>query len=218
MPIIREVSSCELHWAVWELTESESALLNRLPTKALYTERYDCLKTESRRREFLAVRALLVEMTGREQAVAYHEDGKPYLKGSGQTLSISHTHGQYVAVLLADEPLSGIDIELRNDRVMRVRRRFVSPNEELFLQPDFLLEQLLLIWSAKESMYKALPGEGIDFLHHLEVLPFEFAKSGLFYGREYYSEEERRFEIAYHAESDYVLTIATRMAESSVDE
>ncbi|MGL4412383.1 MAG: 4'-phosphopantetheinyl transferase superfamily protein [Bacteroidales bacterium] len=211
MPIIKEYISESTHWAVWEVVESESEMMDELTEFSLFSDQLSMIKAGNRRIEFLAVRLLLSRMVGRQCRIDYHEDGKPFVDSLGRSISISHTRSKFVSILISDEAICGIDIELNNSRIFNIRSRFVSPKEELFINEERQQEQLLLIWSAKESLYKAIPGSAIDFIDHLEIMPFDLSGKGRFEAREYYTKEQYRFSVEYINSSDYVLTIATRL-------
>ncbi|MBO4811741.1 MAG: 4'-phosphopantetheinyl transferase superfamily protein [Prevotella sp.] len=110
-----------------------------------------------RLRERKAVARLLEAMTGNAALTIQHESsGKPFLD-NGQTISISHTQG-YAALLLADSGRLGIDIERRSDRVERIASRFIRPDEKAETTSE-----KLLIWSAKEALYKYFSEDNLLF-------------------------------------------------------
>jgi len=55
----------------------------------------------------------------------------------------------------------------------------VSDTERSWLSPDFLTEQLYIIWGAKECAFKIYGLGAIDFRDNLEVEPFEFKEEGV---------------------------------------
>ena len=94
---IRNVS-VEAQLGLWKIEESVDDFYSLYPLERfrLYVESH--LKSESRKREFLAVRALLASMLpGNVVDIDYNEAGKPFIKD--YKLSISHTRG-YAAVIL----------------------------------------------------------------------------------------------------------------------
>jgi hypothetical protein len=66
---------------------------------------------------------------------------------------------------------------------------------------------LLLHWSAKETMYKALGLMGVDLKDNLFVERFLPLKMGAFDAHEYFSGKNIRFRIRYFVTNDYVLTM-----------
>jgi phosphopantetheinyl transferase len=161
---------------VWKIDESPVELFSRLALPA--NRRLPAkLRNTGRVREWLAVRALLKELLGEETCIAYHPGGAPYLPDRNLHIGISHTRG-YAAVILSERHPVGIDIEYPNERALRVRRRFMNPEEEAMIDPAHEAEHLLLCWCAKETLYKLAGRSGTDPLRHLHLSPFAFGASG----------------------------------------
>ncbi|MDR1644874.1 MAG: 4'-phosphopantetheinyl transferase superfamily protein [Tannerellaceae bacterium] len=161
---------------VWKIEESPDELLSRLTLPAnrlLPMEMHGV----NRIREWLAVRVLLKELLGEELLIAYDPNGAPYLPDRRIHIGISHTKG-YAAVVLSEQHPVSIDIEYPNDRVRRVRRRFMNPEEEAMIDPAHEAEHLLLCWCAKETLYKIIGRREVDILRHLHLAPFAFGPSG----------------------------------------
>ena len=130
--------------------------------------------------ERFASRVLLKELLGEEVRVDYHSTGAPFLACVPLYISISHTK-DYVAVILDERP-TGIDIEYRSDRILKIRSRFMNPEEEAGIDPGHEVEHLLIHWCAKETLFKIIGQEGVDFQKHLHVNPFPYLPSGTFTG------------------------------------
>jgi len=77
-------------------------------------------------------------------------------------------------------------------------RERMESHEELY--------QLLLHWSAKETMYKVLDMAEVDFLQHLKVCPFKLSSSGTFTGESYRKADKARFLIHYLIYPEFVCT------------
>jgi 4'-phosphopantetheinyl transferase len=192
---------------VWKTEEAEEALA-RLTGLTPPTR----LQKEGRRKEFLAVRALCIHMGIRPDIIDYLPSGKPFLMNSHQNISISHTK-DYVAVLLSDNPLTGVDIEFQNDRIKRVRKRFMHTEEEKQLttlitdHPGIISETtgLLLHWCTKEALFKAIPDKDVNFAKELQLTTFEIrdAKGQM---RAKALRSDTNFLVDYFIEADFVLT------------
>ena len=113
---------------VWKMEESSDELLGMLEHKADYSSFLERVSAEKRRQERFASRVLLKELLGEEVRVDYHSTGAPFLACVPLYISISHTK-DYVAVILDKRP-TGIDIEYRSDRILKIRSRFMNPEEE----------------------------------------------------------------------------------------
>lgn len=189
---------------VWKMEESSDELLVMLEHKADYSSFLERVSAEKRRQERFASRVLLKELLGEEVRVDYHSTGAPFLACVPLYISISHTK-DYVAVILDKRP-TGIDIEYRSDRILKIRSRFMNPEEEAGIDLEHEVEHLLIHWCAKETLFKIIGQEGVDFQKHLHVNPFPYLSSGTFKGRETRTEACREYELAYQVTPDYVLT------------
>ena len=156
-------------------------------------------------RERLAVRVLLKTLCGEEKKVVYLPSGKPYLADGSAHISISHTNG-YVAVALHPTEEVGIDIERYGVRVRRVVSRFVRPDEEKTMNQGDEVYVLLLHWSAKETLFKVMGVEGVDFIRHLHIFPFVMEEEGCLEAQEYRTEEQWHYRVRYLTHPDFVLT------------
>ena len=96
--------------------------------------------------------------------------------------------------------------EYRSDRILKIRSRFMNPEEEAGIDLEHEVEHLLIHWCAKETLFKIIGQEGVDFQKHLHVNPFPYLSSGTFKGRETRTEACREYELAYQVTPDYVLT------------
>ena len=193
---------------IWRTDETLECLRSMLSASLPYYEELSALHAQSRKMEYLGVRVLLRTLCGEEFHVRHHPSGKPFLSGDGRCISISHTRG-YVAVALHPSETVGVDIERRSERVRRAATRFLHPDELPCLSSLSAEEQLtalLLHWSAKETMYKMMDTEGVDFQQQLLVRPFVLGESGVMEAFEMRTPEMRRFEIHYLTHPDFVLT------------
>lgn len=188
---------------VWKIEETSDELLSLLEQPSEYLPFLQRLKTEKRRREWLASRVLLKKLAGQELSIAYHEDGAPYLPGSPYAISISHTDG-YAAVQLHEQAV-GVDIEYRSNRVIKIRSRFMSPEEDASIDAGHEAEHLLIYWCAKEALFKLIRQQDVDFIKHLHVEPFAYSSSGKIKVLETRTSERRSFTLNYEVFPDYVL-------------
>lgn len=182
--------------------EDSDTLLSYLEKKDLYHPYLEKM-SESRKQEWLAVRVLLKQMLGEEKIIDYLPSGKPYLSDSSQRISISHTK-KHVAVILNKEKEVAIDIEQLSSRVKKIRSRFLSKQEEKNLSSEKELVHLLLHWSAKESLYKILNDEKVEFKSSLSIDPFEPELN--IWGKFTARAKGDNYTIFYFVNEDYVLT------------
>lgn len=93
--------------------------------------------------------------------------GKPTLKNTDLNISISHT-ANYWAIMDSDT-VCGLDIELRTRKSDHLYSRFATEEEMDICRAVFEENPSLLIWCAKEALYKVCSVQGTDFIHDLQI-------------------------------------------------
>ena len=207
MPLYRTYRKGDLTVGVWKVDETVEQLRSMFHHFSIYEEAFSQFTSEKRQQEWLAIRVLLKELCGEEKEIMYHPSGKPYLKDGSACISFSHTHG-YVAVALHPFAEVGGDIEQYGTRVQRVASRFIREDERVSVEAEDEVYVLLLHWSAKETMFKLMEEEAVDFIEHLRIVPFQPTESGVFEAYEYRSGRDRKFLLHYDTHPDFVLTFA----------
>ena len=156
---------------VWHITETEAELkaLSSIPSDEL--EEISFIKSESLRKQKLAVRALLDAMFEEKVYLSHHDNGKPYIENNATNISITHTD-KYVAVILNDLDDVGIDCESLDRDFSAVEKKALSEDEIDDLDDDRRNEQLAIYWCAKEAVYKKLSRYGVDFAEQIEIDSF----------------------------------------------
>ena len=145
--VIREDLSDEVQLGLWKIEEKEAYFLRSYPWLQSLFDGILGMRSEQRRAEILSVYALLYEMThDADLRISHDERGCPYIPH--YRISISHTKG-FAVLLLSRDRTVAVDIEYRSNRVGRVAHKFIRKDENA---PD--VNRQLLIWSAKETVYK----------------------------------------------------------------
>lgn len=160
-------------YGVWKM-DAEQQDVGNVPPDFLVPE----FKSAHRRTEFISVRRLALAMGVDPSDIDYTVSGKPLLRSLPEThISISHSR-RYAAFMVSKQVYTGIDIEEFSERILRVRSRFMSEEEENKLRQLFAgqtypaeaeLIALYLHWCSKEAMYKALDIPSLDFKQDLKV-------------------------------------------------
>lgn len=156
---------------VWHITESESELreLTSIPSDEM--EEISFIKSESLRKQKLAVRALLDCMFDEKVYLSHHDNGKPYIENNAVNISITHTD-KYVAVILDDLDDVGIDCESLDRDFSAVEKKALSEEEIEDLEDERRNEQLAIYWCAKEAVYKKISQYHVDFAEQIEIDSF----------------------------------------------
>ena len=190
---------------VWQVTETEEELkqLSATPTDEL--EEISFIKSESLRRQRLAVRALLNELFDEKVYLSHHDNGKPYIENNPINISITHT-GQYVAVILHDEEEVGIDMESLDRDFSAVEKKALSEDEIEDLGDDRRNEQLAIYWCAKEAIFKRVSVYNLDFAEQIEIERFRPRGEGELEATFVTKDgDEEEFELAYMTFDRHVL-------------
>lgn len=192
-------------WGIWKIDETSDELLSQLEHHEWYLPFLQQHSMENRKKEWLAARVLLKELMGREVRISYLEQGAPYLPKEQLHISISHTKG-YAAVLLGQNAALGIDIEYISDRVRKITSKFMSDEEMQHLDSEMETTHILLHWSAKETIFKALHREEVNFKHDLHISPFALSLSGQFDAMETRTLAHNKYVVNYQVTDNYVVT------------
>lgn len=173
MPIIEDLKLSEnSRLIIWEISET----INELKTKVLLSENSLKLlnqrKSEVQKKQFLAIRNILSELSIDDRDMKYEESGRPYVMG-GQNISLSHSD-TFAAVILSDNVV-GIDIEIIHDRILKIKDKFLET--ELNYPEKLEVATALIYWNIKESIFKAVLKEGLDFKKNILVLPLNMKKN-----------------------------------------
>jgi 4'-phosphopantetheinyl transferase EntD len=148
----------DVNLGIWAIEETVEQLFEQYPhlkdLKVYLDEKY---KNEGRKKEILAVRALLYEMNHEESSkrISHEPSGKPLLKG--YFISISHTKG-YAAVIMSKTRNVAVDIEYVSDRVSKIVDKFIRSDED-----SSTIEVQLKNWCAKETVYKYFSEEDLQY-------------------------------------------------------
>lgn len=197
--------SSDYRWGIWKVTESLEELLALLPDRgAIYSDDLAAFTSDSRKTEWLAVRVLVYSLIGEIIPICYQPNGKPYFAVGSAHLSISHTKG-YVAVILSSAYEVGIDIEKVSERIHKVAHKFVREDENPHREEGQYTHALLLIWSAKETLFKCMNQEAVDFRKHLYV-DVPLMQASQFTAREFRTAHKRSYLIHFILHPDFVMT------------
>lgn len=191
--------------AVWEITESEEELLDIISVPNEELEELFLIKGEARRKEKLAVRALLNTIFDSKVYLGYHDNGSPFIVNNPINISITHTN-RFVGIITHPTEDVGIDIESLKRNFEVVEKRVLSEDEREHLSEKHKALQLAILWSAKEAMYKRMSEHGVDFSKQIIVDKFHAKDEGdldaTFINKEGESEE---FELEYETFDEHIM-------------
>ena len=191
--------------SVWEVTESEEELLKIISIPNDELEELYFTRSESRRREKLAVRALLNTVFEDKVYLGHHDNGSPFIQNNSTHISITHTN-RFVAIITHPTEDVGIDIECLERDFSAVETKALSEEEREDLSDKHRNLQLAIYWCAKEAIYKRMSQHGVDFAKQMEVDKFNPKDEGeidaTFIDKD---GEEEEFELEYEVFDNHVL-------------
>jgi phosphopantetheinyl transferase len=190
---------------VWQITETEQELMELSSTPTDEMEEISLIRSESLRKQRLAVRALLNTLFDEKVYLSHHDNGKPYLENNPINISITHTE-KYVAVILHEENDCGIDVESLDRDFSAVEKKALSEDEIEDLEDEKRNEQLAIYWCAKEAIFKLLSRYNVNFAEQIEVERFRVRGEGeleaTFIDK---NEDEEEFDLEYMTFDRHVL-------------
>lgn len=220
MPFYKKIETDNAWGGIWKMTESSEELKAMLPPSSSYLKESERLSANQKRlKEFLTARVLVLTLLPGSSQIIYLPSGKPRFADGKLNLSISHTRN-YVAVLFSEIGEVGIDIETISERILKLKSRIVSVHESAVSALD-----LLLHWSAKETAFKILDVEGLDFTKNLRVENFNcspvretFDMDGVFTVNCSYEQKRisTNISVRFQVEPDFVLTFAVFPLETGL--
>jgi phosphopantetheinyl transferase len=203
MAIVRLSENSRL--GIWKIEESSYELSSLLFNPDYYAEQIAKKRMEKRKQEWLSCRVMLERMVGRFVPVLYNGNGAPYVEEEKINISFSHTTG-FAAVLIGDDSENvGIDIEKRSSRVLKVKHKFLSEDELSFIDTEKESDHLMICWCAKEALFKMMGEDGVDFVKHMHIKPFECEERGIITAYETKTHLQRSFQLRYELTEDYAL-------------
>ena len=203
----KELINLTTHIRVWKINESESELTKGLELSKEALTKLSQRRSILHRKGYLAIRKLLKSYNIDPLIHKYDKNGAPYLT-DGRHLSISHTK-DVAAIAISSQPV-GIDLELYQEKIIRIAPRFLHLKESLDLNKNKNknIHYLSQIWTAKEALYKAHRKPGINFKTQLLIDSIEAnSKEGI--GSVFYKKRIKKYKLYFRYFDGFCLSLAT---------
>tara|TARA_R110002124_G_scaffold119772_1_gene277565 strand:- start:227 stop:856 length:630 start_codon:yes stop_codon:yes gene_type:complete len=188
----------------WEISESDSQSFKNTSDKSILSFIAHSDPTEKRKREVIAVRLLLQQMTSSNETISYYPDGSPFLESHNFHLSISHSK-DFAALYLSKYDRVGVDIQIIKSSVLKGLDFYINETEKRWVDISDKI-QLNLIWSAKESIFKFYGDAHLDFKQNIKINPFETEQFGTLVAYIENTNQLLQVQVAYEIMENYVLT------------
>jgi phosphopantetheinyl transferase len=189
---------------VWKIEEDLETLLEFVVLDNDEKKKYKAYSSNSRKLEFLSVRALLSELIGKEARIVYNKNNKPFLKDGSRFISISHSH-KLTAILLSTNEKVGIDLEYMSSNIAAFAFKFLNRKEKITKENEDRRYHLYIHWCAKEALYKICDKEGISISKNIIIEPFVLKESGEIKGQVHTDKINESFDLFYSKYDNYAI-------------
>ena len=182
-------------------------IIGELNTEELNNDDKNLLKLKKSnilREQFLATRKVLA-LENSNYKITYDINGKPSLN-SEYNISISHSH-EIAAIAISDNSKIGLDVQLNENKIFNIQDKFLNPSEKLNIGENPSLKILTMIWTSKESIYKAVGLKGISFSDNIKIEKVvEEDKTGI--GHYINGSEKVKFDLKFFYIDEYTICYA----------
>ena len=201
--IINEKTKIKL-WKVM-IGELNPKKLNNEEIKLFKLKKSNLLKEQ-----FLAIRKILA-LENSDYIITYDLDGKPILN-SEFNISISHSH-EIAALVISNNLKFGMDVQLKESKILNIKNKFLNEFEKLNIVGDPSIDILTMIWTSKESIYKAIGLKGISFSENIKIDKVTVKDK---IGKGYYinGAEKVKFDLRFFYLDEYIVCYASQNPES----
>ena len=186
---------------IWKVTLGELSHneLNNEDKKLLKKKRSGLL-----REQFLATRKMLA-LENPDHEITYDINGKPLIN-SKYNISISHSH-KIAAIAISDNSKIGLDVQLKESKIFNIQNKFLNKYEKSNIGDDPTVDILTMVWTSKESIYKAVGLKGISFSKNIKIdKVIEKDKTGIGY---YINGTEKvKFDLKFFYVDEYTICFA----------
>jgi len=189
---------------VWKIEEDLDSLLNLVVLDEDDYKKYKGFSSNSRKLEFLSVRALLAELLGKDARIVYNKNNKPFLKDGSRFISISHSH-KLSSILVSTNEKVGIDLEYMSSNIAAIAFKFLNRREKITKKQEEHRYHLYIHWCAKEALYKICDKEGISIRKNITIEPFNVKDSGEIKGHVHTEKINESFDLYYSKYDNYAI-------------
>ena len=188
-------------------------ILGELSPKKLNNEEIKLFKLKKSnllKEQFLAIRKILA-LENANYKITYDIDGKPWLSNENY-ISISHSH-EIAALVLSNNRKIGLDVQLKESKILNIQNKFLNKFEKLNIGGNPSIDILTMIWTSKESIYKAIGIKGVSFSENIQIEKFT-EKDKI--GKGYYINgiEKVKFDLKFYYLDEYIMCYASQNLES----
>lgn len=182
MPFVKKIEVENGILGIWKISEPAAALKSDIQLSESEKTEFERFILEKRKVEYLATRLLLKQLLNTKTEIIYDKSGCPKLKNSNLNISISHS-SEFVVIVVSDKQV-GIDVENVHRNIDKVTNRFLHHEEYLWAEKQENPQVAkILLWCAKEAIFKCTKLAGVQFDTQIFISPFEMKNSDFFNGK-----------------------------------
>ncbi|WKW46998.1 4'-phosphopantetheinyl transferase superfamily protein [Myroides sp. JBRI-B21084] len=170
MPLFKKITHLtDTEIFVWKILETEADLRKDVVLQDTHLNRLNGMLSEQHRKGFLSVRKLLMEAGYTDLDLHYDTNGKPHLK-NGKHISITHSY-DFSAIIVSSQNV-GIDIEKQREKIVKIANKFIGTEFSFLNEHINYIENLSVIWGAKEALYKMCNSRSLSFKNDMHIHNF----------------------------------------------
>ena len=201
MPFESKIIFDNFNLYLWKIEETEAALKNGISIKSELNRRLKSIKSIEHRKRILSIYQLIRIAGISDNDLFYNSSGAPILK-SGKNISISHSK-IYSGIVLSKFSV-GIDIESFRKKIINISSKFLCDDEN---SARGKVEELTLIWTAKEAIYKAFRTSGISFSKQIKIdKPFSLKETHT--GKVFHNDQNKFYDLSIIKKDSHIITVA----------
>jgi 4'-phosphopantetheinyl transferase len=194
---------------IWEVTEDYNYLISKLSLLPDELQTLKSFQNPLRSLEWMSVRVLLNEISGKSLSVYYNGNRKPFVRGNSFNISISHSK-DFTSVLISKNRKVGIDLEYMSHRISNIESKFINENEVITSNKSRKKYHLYIHWCAKEALYKICDKQDINFRKNLTIEPFVPKEKGYITGWVNNKYMNEKFRLYYFTIKNYIIVWTIR--------
>ena len=196
MPFVKKIKVENGILGIWKISETADVLKSSFQFSDIEKVEFNRFISDKRQVEYLSTRLLLQILLNEKTEIIYDKSGCPRLKKINRQISISHST-ELVTIFISDKSI-GIDTENIYRNISRVTNRFLHPDELAWAEKQENSQTAkILLWSAKEAIFKCTKLSGIQFDTQLFIHPFDMKNRDFFNGKLITDTGEENFSLWY---------------------
>ena len=207
MPFLKEfIINEKTKIKIWKV------ILGELSPKELYNDEkklFKLKKSNILKEQFLATRKMLA-LENSDYIITYDLDGKPSLN-SEFNISISHSN-EIAALVVSNKKIIGLDVQFKESKILNIQNKFLNKFEKLNIGGDPSIDILTMIWTSKESIYKAIGLKGVSFSENIQIEKFT-EKDEIGKGHYINGIEKVKFDLKFYYLDEYIVCYASQNLE-----